>query len=40
MFRDKTGKGKLKILASDPILSPLDYIKLDIDFMSTVKFYI
>lgn len=37
---DKTGKGKSRILTSDPVFSPLDCIKSDADFTSTVKFYI
>ena len=39
-LRDETGKGKSRILTPDPLLPPLDCIKFDIDFMSTVKFYI
>jgi hypothetical protein len=40
MFCDKIGEGKFSILTSDPVLFLPDCIKFDINFMSTVKFYI
>lgn len=40
MLRDRMGKSISRILTSDPVVLSLDCIKFNIDFMSTVKFYI